>query len=188
MRISVEQGEVGDLHGLSPSNLTGNSPSDDNVERQTDAPDDLKVVSWNEGQSLEDMEYFAYKSNLIFRPTIYVIDTGLETSNLVSTFTYLPSQYIDSNCAQDFGSDIDNWVFSPKVIRRGLNTKSDAVENSHGTCVASKAAGRINGVCKVCPSSPPFSNLTAPLTSSFLVLSSQNFSSSAQLTLVSNML
>lgn len=50
---------------------------------------------------------------------------------------------------QDFRGRIDEWIYSLKVERRGQNTPTDDNENSHGGCVVSKAAGGVNGVCKV---------------------------------------
>ncbi|KAL6719415.1 hypothetical protein ACLMJK_003655 [Lecanora helva] len=131
---AAKQGDTSIPGSETASNTTnGNIPLND-LNTQSDAPQDLKVVSWppSPPQKLDSLKYYLYNNDFAFAPMLYIIDTGLDFTNL------------DFN----YGTFVKRWRYSRDVRRRGRATKGDDNPNSHGSCVASKAMGLINGVYK----------------------------------------
>ena len=52
------------------------------IQHETDAPDDLRVVSWPPGTSSAP-PYYAYDDDAVKTPIIYIIDTGFDGSSNV---------------------------------------------------------------------------------------------------------
>ena len=52
----------------------------DDIQFETDAPDDLRVVSWPPG-TLSPPPYYAYDDMVVQNPVIYVIDKGFDGSS-----------------------------------------------------------------------------------------------------------
>ena len=50
---------------------------------QSDAPPDLKVISWAPGVPLRKSRTFAYKSENVGKTTVYIIENGIDGRNRV---------------------------------------------------------------------------------------------------------
>lgn len=59
--------------------------------RQRGAPDDLRVVCWPPGQTLPNVKGYLYDEQWRAKPTVYVIDVGLDPTSTVSICSHLYS-------------------------------------------------------------------------------------------------
>ena len=68
-------------------NVSGNLDIDNsNIVYQDDAPTDLKIVSWAEGEDFDDnnLKYYAYDKTGGRDSVLYVLENGIDIDNKVS--------------------------------------------------------------------------------------------------------
>ena len=153
-QVSLQEGSGGsDL-----PNILSTVPPEPSVgdvyARQRDAPDDLRVVSWPPGKILADVKGYFYSVEWARKPTVYVIDGGLDTQNVVSCGAGFPNLIIERSlkltffASKDFRLGIDRWFYTNKIKLARKDTPTDDNPESHGSCVLSKAIGAKSGVYK----------------------------------------
>ncbi|KAL8868877.1 MAG: hypothetical protein Q9174_004694, partial [Haloplaca sp. 1 TL-2023] len=106
------------------------------VETQHAAPLELRVLSWPlppRGPPKRDLRF--YPNYVYFQHRhpayIYHVETGINPNHL------------------DFHRRQIEWLFTPRAMYQGVVTRTETPDGGgHGTCTASKAAGRIFGASK----------------------------------------
>ena len=68
---------------LDQYNNSGGLPMLSVHPRQRGAPDDLRVVSWPQGKNFADVKGYKYDGDWRRAPTVYIIDTGVDTTSRV---------------------------------------------------------------------------------------------------------
>lgn len=118
------------------------------IAHQANAPLDLKVVSWVSGSSLLDQLSYTYIDSVKRDTYIYVIDQGLDPEYPVRYHSNYNHDILELTFPKDFRMMPNNevsWHWPEFAGRSKMPTDSGG---GHGSCVASKAAGWINGVSK----------------------------------------
>ncbi|TIC89940.1 Subtilisin-like protease 3 [Colletotrichum higginsianum] len=101
-------------------------PNPADIGLQSDAADDLKIISQPRGSSLKDIPAFGYASEAGKGVTIYAIDTGANIQHPEWT-----------------GMTGDkSFIYAPGAVQEETDFAS------HGSCVASKSAGPAYGTAK----------------------------------------
>ncbi|KAL0934950.1 uncharacterized protein CTRU02_209541 [Colletotrichum truncatum] len=101
-------------------------PNPADIRLQSDAVDELKVISQPAGASLADLPGYGYASEAGKGVTIYVIDTGANAEN--TEWTNMPGK--------------KSFMYAPGA------TQDETDFLNHGSCVASKAGGPVYGTAK----------------------------------------
>ncbi|KAK1999911.1 subtilisin-like protein [Colletotrichum falcatum] len=109
-----------------PGSPKDSVPNPADIRLQSDAVDELKVISQPAGANLAELPGYGYASEAGKGVTIYVVDTGVNGNN--PEWSGMPGT-----------KDI---LYTPGAAK----TENDVV--NHGSCVASKAGGPIYGVAK----------------------------------------
>ncbi|KAL8919242.1 MAG: hypothetical protein Q9208_006903 [Pyrenodesmia sp. 3 TL-2023] len=119
------------------------------LQHQMNAPIDLKVVSWRPDKRFADQRSYTYVGPVQEETYIYVIDQGLDPSYPVSgTPQRVPCARTEI-LTQDFEQMLKGpvtWHWPVFLPNKGKTKTDDG--GAHGSCVASKAAGWLNGVSK----------------------------------------
>lgn len=76
------------LMNLSQSNMTDGLLYHSYSARQRSAPDDLRVVCWPPGQTLPNVRGYLYDEQWREKPTVYIIDNGLDSTSTVSVSSH----------------------------------------------------------------------------------------------------
>ena len=134
----------------SSESMTASLVNNDNFIFQKLAPVDLALVSWPPGRKFKGWfdfkrKPYMYDKRKISDTWIYVVDNGIDPQNPVSCTHFTGTHGLI--CYQDFTHFAPNeieWLFAP----RAKIDKTDDDPDHHGSCVASKAVGSLNGVSK----------------------------------------
>ena len=109
-----------------PRNLLVN----ETIIRQWNAPPDLRDISWPPWKPATGLNSYAYNRAGGEDSYVYIIDSGLDPSNM--DFHKMPNPNIA-------------WFYAPEL---DAQEPTDDSIKSHGSCVASLVAGAVNGVSK----------------------------------------
>jgi len=81
----AEQAEISSPGSSSQPKVTGGLlPEKFHYVRQRNAPEHLRVVSWPPGKKLANLGGYLYDIDWRIKPTVYIIDSGLDSTSTVS--------------------------------------------------------------------------------------------------------
>lgn len=115
---------------------------------QKPAPDHLKIISQAEGQVFKNLDGYYYDKSAGGGINIYVIDSGLNKHAVCRKFFGIWVLILIVKKQAEFPSTEIHWLHAGPFADQSENDADPDHANGHGTCMASIALGKKDGVAK----------------------------------------